>query len=495
MKLKRLIILWMITISFFNILFSKYAVKASNNKLVTTYFFYWYDIYTSRHIINPDGTDALTDHPKDMKDFSYNSVNWFKKELKDMTEAGIDIVLPVYWGSSQEKIWSYYGLKVMSKAMDELTKSRVMTPKVGMFYDTTALWQENGGIKPDLTSKDGRKLFYSMIRDFFTAIPKKYWAFIDNKPIVWLYSAGWVGRYSQDTFDFVRNNFKRDFGYDLYIVGEISWSEVKLDNWYAWGAALNGPSFFGVGCVGPGYDDSAVPGRTTPKRERENGKFYENSWKKLLIKAKEQNIRIVAIETWNEFHEGTDIAESREYGRKYIELTRKYVDMFKKGVIPKDISSSPYASMKEVSIVMGNPNLEKGLQQIDLEDGITKTEKIGDVTYRYPIETKWPVLYIYIRVDDDFLSYADTNVNVTIEYLDKEKGWFRLDYDSNDIKAILGGAYTPTETVNLVGDGKIKSYTFTLKRAKFANRENGGSDFRIATNSEGLYISKIIVSK
>jgi hypothetical protein len=38
---------------------------------------------------------------------------------------------------------------------------------------------------------------------------------------------------------------------------------------------------------------------------------------------------MVVIETWNEFHEGTDIADSREYGRQYLELTRKYVDQFK----------------------------------------------------------------------------------------------------------------------------------------------------------------------
>ena len=40
------------------------------------------------------------------------------------------------------------------------------------------------------------------------------------------------------------------------------------------------------------------------------------------------------IETWDEFHEGTDIAESKEYGRQYIELTRKYSDLFKSGRKP-----------------------------------------------------------------------------------------------------------------------------------------------------------------
>jgi len=41
------------------------------------------------------------------------------------------------------------------------------------------------------------------------------------------------------------------------------------------------------------------------------------------------------IETWSEFHEGTEICETKEYGRQYIELTRKYSDMFKKGEAPR----------------------------------------------------------------------------------------------------------------------------------------------------------------
>ena len=35
------------------------------------------------------------------------------------------------------------------------------------------------------------------------------------------------------------------------------------------------------------------------------------------------------VETWNEFHEGTDVAESQEYGRQYIEMTREYAERFK----------------------------------------------------------------------------------------------------------------------------------------------------------------------
>ena len=38
---------------------------------------------------------------------------------------------------------------------------------------------------------------------------------------------------------------------------------------------------------------------------------------------------ILAVETWNEFSEGSQIAETRQDGRYYIDLTRVYADLFK----------------------------------------------------------------------------------------------------------------------------------------------------------------------
>ena len=49
---------------------------------------------------------------------------------------------------------------------------------------------------------------------------------------------------------------------------------------------------------------------------------------------------ILAAETWNEFSEGTDIQETVEAGRQYIDLTRRYVDQFK-GLIKISASASP----------------------------------------------------------------------------------------------------------------------------------------------------------
>ena len=39
---------------------------------------------------------------------------------------------------------------------------------------------------------------------------------------------------------------------------------------------------------------------------------------------------ILALETWNELAEGSQIAETVQDGRLYIELTRRYADLFKR---------------------------------------------------------------------------------------------------------------------------------------------------------------------
>mgnify|MGYP000282917186 CR=1 FL=1 len=75
----------------------------------------------------------------------------------------------------------------------------------------------------------------------------------------------------------------------------------------------------------PGYDDTAVriPGFII---ERKNGETYNYTWSVVL----ELNPRWVMICSWNEWHEGTEIEPSLEYGYKYLELTKVHVSTFKK---------------------------------------------------------------------------------------------------------------------------------------------------------------------
>jgi hypothetical protein len=81
--------------------------------------------------------------------------------------------------------------------------------------------------------------------------------------------------------------------------------------------------------VGPGYDHRAVPGRTPLVRAREGGDFYRRSWEWGLRQDPAARPSIAIVETWNEFHEGTEIAPTKEHGRAYLELTRQFSDRWR----------------------------------------------------------------------------------------------------------------------------------------------------------------------
>ncbi len=79
-----------------------------------------------------------------------------------------------------------------------------------------------------------------------------------------------------------------------------------------------------VATVLPGYDDTII---RTPgfKRDRQGGAFYPESWRV----ATESHPDWIIITTWNEWHEGSEIEPSKEYGHQYLDLTRRLVSEWK----------------------------------------------------------------------------------------------------------------------------------------------------------------------
>ncbi|MDQ7780712.1 MAG: DUF5010 domain-containing protein [Planctomycetota bacterium] len=479
---------------------------SSDQKIVAAYYFYWYDSKSKAHIVDGDGSDALQDHPATMDGFSYALPAWHKKEICDLTAAGIDIALPVYWGTPGGwEGWSNQGLACLATALEELENEGKPVPAIGMFYDTTTLsfvtkHQPNKD-GADLTTEDGKELFYCTMRDFFSLIPPRFWAQIDGKPVVWLYSAGWCSAFDRSAFEHLDRRFKEDFqGKTPYVVREVSWNrpfrkgggvpvsdaKIATDNSYQWGAALAGPLIHGVAAIGPGYNDSAVPGRTTPIRDREDGGFYERSW----FAALKSKRKIVVVETWNELHEGTDICETKEYGRKYVELTAKYVQHFKKGTTPPK-PEGRYTDANQVRVEFGKDReIPDGLQLVRCEDGLTELNETGEGWALRSCKNKFgDWRYIYFAVDDSFAFFEDETFTVVLEVAAYWDCGFTIQYDSNDASAPLDGAYKDGPR-SKAGPG-FSEVRLELDRACFSNRQNGGADFRIAVAGYDLFVRKI----
>ena len=297
--------------------------------LVLTYYFYWYDAATGGHLQE----STLKHHPPQTPAAAWHSVAWHRKELADMAAAGIDVVLPVFWGSgSAEDRWSTEGLAVLATAWDQLRAEGVNPPKIGLFFDTTIIDQRN------LTTGAGKAWFYQNFAEFFRRVPSRMWAAAAQGPIIFLFISNWTAAVDQTTFDYVYEHFTADFGVRPYMVREVSWdypilrwegkervwdyqNPVVTENSYLWAGSIHGfVDRGGVAVVGPGYDDRHIPdrggGRAT---ERDDGRFYIEQFRKAIAARKS----MLVIETWNELHEGSGISETREFGRKYIDLTRQ----------------------------------------------------------------------------------------------------------------------------------------------------------------------------
>lgn len=474
---------------------SDFVASASftrQDKIVGTYYFYWYDCYSKAHLVDGDGTDALTTHPPTLEDFSYKSVAWHKRQLADMEDAGIDVALMVFWGSPAEHAtntalhWSFAGLPPLIQARDELLRAGRKPPRIGLFYDTSTLQYNHWHYHADLTTDFGRKFFYGTVRDFYSCIPPKHWAMIEDKPIVLLYSPAFAVKWDQRVIDYAKAEFPKEFGNrGLWIAPQDAWN-VKGDGTCAWGGALafRNPD---IGEIGPGYDHAAVPGRTPLVREREGGKFYEEGWRKFLRRPS----NFVMLETWNEFHEGTDIAESKEYGRQYIELTRKYADRFKRGWQPP-WPQGQFSGAKSVIADLAARNREPGLRQIECEDGATTAvTELGRAAWKVkPFRAS--SRYLYFVVDDTFKSPNPMAATLTIQYYDGSRGRLRVEFDGMDSDAPFNGAYSRSRNeVELKGGNSWKTATFEIDGARFLNSQNEGADFRVVADGADLVVSSV----
>ena len=460
--------------------------------IVGTTYFYWYDIDTGSHIIDGDGTDALTTHPADMETISYMRPGWHKQQFVDMMDAGIDFLMPVYWGvPGKYDGWSFAGLPPLVEAHSMLQAEGQKPPAIGLFYDTSILkynsFNKDGrSYHVDLSKDFGKEWFYVAIRDFYSLIPPAKWARIDGRPIIFFYASAFAKAQDSTQFDYVKRRFRTDFSVEPFLVKSSGW-KGRADAIYSWGGAVSGPLIFReTAALGPGYDHSAVPGRQPLIVERRDGKTYIDRWLQLLALRAESRPWIVHVETWNEWHEGTDIAHSREYGRSYIVLTRLFTDMWRARTVLK--IASGYADAESVK---WTPGKAEGLDiRPSGGDGAWKKVTLpgGDavVSTASPNSSR----YLYFDADGAFaFGLFNQTVAITVTYCDEGCTDFCIEYDNTDpTKGPLEGAFRKVGNVTIKSTGQWKTAEFTLTQCRFMNRCND-ADFRIAVLGEKMELA------
>ena len=487
---------------------------SKDTPVVATSYFYWYDTPSKAHILNADGSDALTDHPPTLEGISWKSVDWHKAQFIDMEKAGIDVAILVYWGTPEKKqpgglAFSNEGIPPMVEAREKLLAEGKKPAGIAMFYDTSTLQHNTEKIRVDLTTDEGKRWFYATIRDFFSLVPPKHRATVDGKPVVFLYAAAFARAVDDTLFPAVQAMFKDEFGCELFIVKEASFPG-EANSTYRWGAALK-PQLLETAGVGPGYDHSAVKQRKPLINPRDDGKFYSFSWEQLLVQDPKTRAKWVHIETWSEFHEGTEICETKEYGRQYIDLTKKYADLFRQGVQLKEFTVKP-----KFETPSGTPGKDEGITAVDFgkEQNGDGPLEIRDVTWAEGGNVKaWHLApnpvggakYLYFNITEPyFVASPAAKYELVVEYLPPENAaeccpWFTIQYDSSD-PALSGTAkrFRGSTVKHLTPEEKQSrrwsTFAFPIPYPGFGRGANG-ADFRIAVSDGDIFLRKITLRR
>lgn len=142
------------------------------------------------------------------------------------------------------------------------------------------------------------------------------------------------------------------------------------------------------------------------------------------------------------------------------------------------------------SVDIGSTDINNYLSRVAFTDGGTGAVNVDGLNCRQPSSTSNQ--YFYFAIDDSYIYNGSVSTTyLEVCYFDDLSGsvFIEPQYDST------AGEYTSLTQVALTGTGKWKTATWTLNNSLFANRQNGGADFRLYVGPNLVKIDSVRVSK
>jgi hypothetical protein len=412
------------------------APARKTERWVAAFYSAKWDAESGEGMTRPDGTDALQDHPEAFQDFSYRKAAWHRRHLEDMAAAGIDVAVCEFAANRA-------AVDALVEALKAAAKDGRKTPRVAPLTADPA-----------------------MARLFLERIPEAHHAKGDGRPMIWLPHSKQA---SPEALAALRK---------FFVVADPAWGEPDLK--FAAGGAFEGPRELDVVTLGPGYRDASLR-----IRDRDDGAWYERSWY-IALKIRP---RVVAIETWNRHDEGSSIGPTREHRRDYLERTKAFAEQFRRGgEIPRP--KGRYSSAFGVSYHLKFEPASEGLRPVEGPGTPFEIVKLADqrILMAKPVEGRDRRVLAF-AVDDSYALYERRVYEVQIQVLDKGPGKVVLEYDAAvPGKGEKDRTCRTAEPYYFTDSGDWATATFRLPDAAFANRQEGGSDFRLVTEKRGLSI-------
>jgi len=315
-----------------------FADGPASERLVGAYYYPWY--YKERWTNEPVAdTPKLGWYTSDDRAVAAQHVKWAK-------ESDLDFFL-VSWLTKEGR----EGKNLDSALLPELAKARF---RFAILYDTALALGLSAGKPLDLESKapDGVKAGDRFVEHFdhLTQAYFKHRSYLryQGKAIVVIYLVRDMAN-ADAYLTAIRERASKN-GVELYLIADaVYWAPPDRLNWallrrhfqavtaynmyfrpkfldavksqYAAAdraARAQGLTF--VPNVMPGYDDTPLRGEGRATLHRRRGDFYRESWKVAAPYVTDDQ-PFLLVTSFNEWHEGTELEPSTEYGDQYLRLT------------------------------------------------------------------------------------------------------------------------------------------------------------------------------
>jgi len=172
----------------------------------------------------------------------------------------------------------------------------------------------------------------------------------------------------------------------------------------------SGEYTFFMDAVWPGFDSRGVWGWAGgPARiERANGLTYQFEWEQAIM----NDAPLVQIVTWNDWPEGTIVEPSVEFGFKYLEMTRRYIAIYKKRTEPDGDLRTPewiYKLRKTAKSEETNRTLEKACELIRTGCFEEATELMAPLAGEHGLDDEkyWGFPLPSVNLENDLLGMND----------------------------------------------------------------------------------------